>query len=60
MVASIEESHKREIQDVRGSVAHLGTRVDAAEVVSASVEVRMWQLEFWSLLSRQRRLKLSS
>lgn len=33
MVASIKEAHKKEIQEDRGEVAHLGTRIDAAEVV---------------------------
>lgn len=44
MVASIEEAHK-EIQEVRDKVAHLGTQMDAAEAVSATVEARLEQLE---------------
>lgn len=45
MVASIEEAHKKAIQEVRAEVAHLEARANAAEEVSATVEARLEHLE---------------
>lgn len=45
MVASVEETYRRQIQDVRGEVAHIINRMVAADVVAMAVETRLEHLE---------------
>lgn len=45
MVADLQEAQLCELQDVRGELGHLTTRVDSSEVISAAVEARLRRME---------------
>lgn len=45
MLANLEETYRRGLQDIRGEITHLSTRIDAAEVISAATETRLEWLE---------------
>lgn len=51
MVASIEETYRRDIQEVRGEVTYMGHRMDAGENSAAALENRLTQMELAWLAS---------
>lgn len=40
-IANIEETHRSELQEVRGELSHLSTGIDTSKLVAATVETRL-------------------